>query len=381
VSNIKTICQLSSLHFALDTRIFYKYARSLKENYRVIVVGIHPQKEQIEGVTILPFREYKSRLLRILSSWFWMYLKAMRIKADCYHIHDPELLPCALLLKWSGKKTIIDIHENIAEDIFDKDWLPFKKTIFFIYNKIERYVCKDIPVVLAESSYGKRYEKICKDLHYIHNYVEPQFFKSFRSAENERDPLHLYYIGIILESRCIIEIISAMHILHEKGIPVHFHCVGHLYHRMLNKIQAHVHYETLKKHLHFYGRMPLDRGYAVSQQCGIGLCLIKPMKNSIESKPTKLFEYMAIGMPILTSHFPLYKEIVEETETGITTDPESAEGIAAAIQTMLEKSEERKTFSRNGPLVSEQQFNWETERKKLIDLYEKVLKTGVKKII
>lgn len=368
----KTVCQLSSLHFALDTRIFYKYARSLKEKYHVIVIGIHPRHETIEGIDIRPFREYKNRIWRIMSSWIWMYIKAIRIKADCYHIHDPELLPCALLLRWSGKKIIIDIHENIADDIFDKEWLPFKKTVFTLYDKIERQICKNAPVILAEDSYGKRYEQFCKDINYIHNYVETDFFIPFRSLE-KRDPLQLYYIGIILENRCLGEILSAMQKLHSQGIRVHFHCVGHVYNRVQRWLEQQPHYELLRPYLHFYGRQNLETGYKISQKCGIGLCLIKPMKNSIESKPTKLFEYMACGLPIVTSHFPLYRELVEDTKTGRTVDPTEPDKIAEVIKEMIASSEKREEYSQNGMGITSEKFNWETERKKLTILYERVV--------
>lgn len=368
---IKTVCQLSSLHYALDTRIFYKYAIGLRDTYNVIVVGIHPKREIIKRVEIVPFREFSSRRWRIFTSWILMFFKAIRLKADLYHIHDPELIPCALLLKLFGKKVVMDVHENFAGDIFDKEWVRNKKITFKIFDFVERTICKKTPVVLAESSYLKRYQEFAPDITVIQNYVEPEFFEQF--IYKDKNPLHLYYIGIILESRCITEIMDAMYVLHQQNLPVHFHCVGRLYSRIEQAIHSHQAYSALKEYLHFYGRMNLEEGYKVSMQCGIGLCLIKPMKNSIESKPTKLFEYMACGIPIITSNFPLYVQLVDDTQTGITVNPISVQEIANAIKTLIQDSTLAEKFGHNGLIVSKEKFNWAVEHAKLLSLYARIL--------
>jgi glycosyltransferase involved in cell wall biosynthesis len=365
------VCQLSSLHFALDTRIFYKYATSLSKDYDVIVVGLHPQKEVINGVMIIPFKEYHNRTIRLFTSWLLMFFVAIKQKAKIYHIHDPELLPCALLLKILGKKVIIDVHENIAEDIFDKEWIRFKKTTYRIFNFLERSICKNLPIVLAEDSYLKRYQNIAKDITIIHNYVEPEFFSPFVS-EN-RNPLKLFYMGIILESRCVHEIMSAMKILHDKGIKVHFYCVGKIYKRIALYIKSHPNYEQLIDYLHFPDRQTLEDGYAYSKNCGIGICLIRPMKNSVDSKPTKLFEYMACGLPILTSNFLLYKNLVEDTETGITVDPMNPSAIAEAIEILIKDQKTRLKMSYNGQIAAKLKFNWALEKQKLEALYHRIL--------
>jgi len=362
---------ISSVHFALDTRIFYKYAKTLSKEYDVTIIALHPHKETINGIQIIPFKEYKNRTLRILTSWFRMLLAATSKENTIYHFHDPELIPCGIIWRLMGKKVIMDIHENIADDIFDKEWLKFKKLIYFIFDKLERLACLLMPIVVAEKSYLKRYAKLRKDVVTIYNFVEPDFFKKFRIEK--RDPLNLFYIGIVLESRCLIEIIEAMQILHNKDIKVHFHCVGKVYSRVKDLIDQHPSKEKLNGYLHFYGRMNLEDGYEISKQCGIGLCLIKPMSNSIESYPTKVFEYMACGIPIISSNFPLYKSIVEEKQVGKTADPLNCQSISEAIEKLIKAEEKRNLFSKNGIEVCEKEFNWEEEKNKLSALYQAIV--------
>ena len=46
-----------------------------------------------------------------------------------------------------------------------------------------------------------------------------------------------------------------------------------------------------------------SEGWPVIARCHIGLALLKPIPNYYESYPTKLFEYMALGLPVITSNF------------------------------------------------------------------------------
>lgn len=367
-----TVCQLSTLHYALDTRIFYKYAQTLIKHYDVIVIGIHPNKEIIEGVQIIPFKIYKNRTWRLFTSWIKMFRMALKTKADLFHIHDPELLPCALLLHIIGKKVIIDVHENIAADIFDKDWIKFKKTTYYIFNYIESIACKRIPVILAESSYEHRYKQISKSITTVHNYVSPAFFSELQGFN--RNPLHLFYMGIVLENRCVFEIIATIKELHDRGYKVHFHCVGQRYSKLIQEIEKDEIYEKFKAYIHFYGRKNLLEGYKISQQCGIGLCLIKPMSNSIESKPTKIFEYMAIGLPIITSDFKLYKKLVSENGVGMNVNPLSVEEISNAIEKLINAPHQIKEMSEKGKSLVNTRYNWKTEAKKLEEKYAEILK-------
>ena len=45
-----------------------------------------------------------------------------------------------------------------------------------------------------------------------------------------------------------------------------------------------------------------------------GLALLKPVGDYPDSYTTKLFEYMALGLPVITSDFPLYRDVVERSD-------------------------------------------------------------------
>jgi glycosyltransferase involved in cell wall biosynthesis len=343
--------------------------RFLARTYEVSLIAVHPQKETLEGVHIIPFRRFHNRKWRVAIGWLIMFFKALKVNARVYHLHDPELIPCGLLLRMLGKQVILDIHENIAEDIFDKPWISNQQRAYQVFHFFEKLACRYFFILLAETSYEKRYSRLARRSATVLNYCDADFFKPFIKQEY-RQTMHLYYIGIILENRGILQIIEAMQGLRKDGYNPEFHCVGELYSDLDHKIKALSYYEDMKDKLHFYGRMSLEQGYAMAEKMDIGLCIIWPMKNSMESYPTKLFEYMAVGLPIITSDFPLYKEVIEDHFCGICVDPLDSEELKMAIKNLYTDVKKSELMGKNGKTEVKKIYDWESQTPILSKVYE-----------
>ncbi len=345
--------------------------RSLSADYDVTLIAIHSKEEIRENVSIIPFRRFHNRGFRVFFGWIIMFFKAVKVNAKIYHLHDPELIPCGLLLKLMGKQVIWDVHENIAEDIFDKPWIRHQKRAYAIFHFFEKMACRYFYIILAEKSYEKRYKSLAKHPVTVLNFCDVDFFKplAINSKENAKG---LFYIGIILENRGILQIIDAIHIGYKNGEIIDFHCVGELYTDLENKIKALPYYKEIEHQLHFYGRLPLDEGYKIASKCSIGMCIIWPMKNSIDSYPTKLFEYMAIGLPIITSNFPLYRSVVEGHNCGLCVDPFSPNEIYNAVTAIHRDVEKSEHMTKEGKMAVEKYFNWATEKLVLSKVYEEI---------
>lgn len=366
------VCHLSSVHFAIDTRIYFKQCKTLSKQYQVSLIAIHPTHEIIDDIQIIPFKRYHNRKFRVFCSWFIMLLKSIKVNAKVYHFHDPELIPCGLVLRLLGKKVIWDVHENIADDIFDKHWIRYRKIAYYVFSFFEYLACKSFYLILAEKSYLTRYQKKSKNISLVLNYCQTDFFephikKDYRASGN------LFYIGILLENRGILQILEAIKKLKEEGYDFHFHCVGELFSDLNKQIHALSYYEEIKEQLHFYGRKTLDKGYEMAKNMDIGMCLIWPMKNSTESYPTKLFEYMAVGLPIITSNFPLYESVVLENKVGICVNPLDLESIKKAILDIHNDVEKSKHMGDLGKKTVKELYSWDSESAELTRVYDRLL--------
>ncbi len=100
-----------------------------------------------------------------------------------------------------------------------------------------------------------------------------------------------------------------------------------------------------------------------------GIVLYQPAANHLESQPIKMFEFMAAGLPVVASDFPLWKEIIEGNDCGIAVDPENPEAVRLACMELINNPEKAQRLGRNGKKAVDAKYNWTNEEKKLIELY------------
>jgi glycosyltransferase involved in cell wall biosynthesis len=283
------------------------------------------------------------------------------------------LIPCGLWLRLLGKKVIFDVHENFAADIADKPWIRNKRFLSALYRWWEKRAAKRFELILAENSYAPHYEALGARYTVVLNYPDLEFFRQFRKTE-DRNPFNLFYIGILLETRGLLQIAAALWLLRQQGYIFHFHCVGEWYSRLEKKLLSLPYIHEIRDQIHMYGRLRLDEGYALSRDMGIGLCIIHPMKNSTDSYPTKMFEYMSIGLPVIASDFPLYRQVVDGSRCGICVDPLNVEGLAAAILSIAQDRAKAGEMAVNGTQAADAHYSWKSQEEKVMALYARLSK-------
>lgn len=122
----------------------------------------------------------------------------------------------------------------------------------------------------------------------------------------------------------------------------------------------------------FIGRINRNQVNELYGSARAGICIYQPAENHFEAQPIKMFEFMAAGLPVVASNFPLWKRILEAAQCGVCVDPQDSAEVKKACETLLFNPSEAEAMGENGRRAVEQEFNWGVEEKKLLKLYEEL---------
>ncbi|MCK5329334.1 MAG: glycosyltransferase family 4 protein, partial [Candidatus Latescibacteria bacterium] len=97
------------------------------------------------------------------------------------------------------------------------------------------------------------------------------------------------------------------------------------------------------------------------------VCLVPLKKNDLfrNALPSKMFEYMACGRPIVLSIQGEAEILIREANAGIAVEPENAGVIAEAVLKLYRDESLRRTLGRNGRIYVAQKFSRKQIARKL----------------
>jgi len=81
--------------------------------------------------------------------------------------------------------------------------------------------------------------------------------------------------------------------------------------------------------------------------------------------PMKMFDYIAAGKPIITTDFPVIREILTEDENALYFEPDSAEALQKALEDILAKPEKQAEMVSNN-LKLAQDYSWKKRAAKMM---------------
>ncbi|MBA4853956.1 glycosyltransferase [Emticicia sp. BO119] len=365
----KIICHLSSVHSRDDIRIFHKECNSLvKSGFKVFfIVADSKGNEERKGVKIIDVGKKNSRLKRMLNSTYSVYQTAIELNADIYHFHDPELLPFGYLLKLRRKKVIYDSHEDLPRQLLSKSYINpiFKKILSFSFEIIEDFFSIFFDgIIAATPSIAKRFEKINVNTVNINNYpLLDELLLNKNLHNNSAIRNKICYTGGITSIRGIYFLLNAI-----RGSNHVLQLAGEFENESLKK-------NILKEtdQIVYHGNLNREKLINLWSESFIGIVNFLPEPNHINAQPNKIFEYMANGLAIIGSNFPLWKEIIVDNFCGICINPNSSDEILAALNYLVNNPEVSKKMGNNGRRLVLDKYNWENEEKKLINFYNKII--------
>jgi glycosyltransferase involved in cell wall biosynthesis len=365
------LAHLTIHHSPLDTRILAKEAMSLAaEGHDVHVIAPGETPHDHGGVTFhaIPTRQDLAAPLRTPARLSDAWTAVRRLAPDAVHFHDPALIPVGLALRAAGVSVVYDVHEDHpreARSMFEGrplrgrlQSLVFSALESLARRFLDRFVCATPEIA--------RHFPVDRTI-LVRNYVRcDQLREAFAhrppTPYHERPPSALY-AGGITEMRGALEMVEAIH-LQEVGVELEL--FGKVDSEELAiRLQDHPGW----KHVRHHGFRPHQEVLEALGQVRLGMLVLHPHPMFLDALPIKLFEYMAAGLPVVASDFPLWRSIVEETGCGVLVDPLDPHAIAAAVTELIADTAEAQATGERGRESVLGRYEWSGEAPRLLELY------------
>jgi len=378
MADMVRIAHLTTVHPRFDTRIFHKECASLaRHGYAVdLYVADGLGDTTRNGVSIVDIGKPRGRLGRMLAKTAAMWRRVRGSDARVIHIHDPELLPVALLLGLAGRTVIYDAHEDVPRQILSKYWIPpwARHAVAWLFERIENFVARRCALVICATRHiAERYAALGVRSLDVNNYpiLDELAVPGIDAAGTA--PAHaggrtVCYVGSITRVRGAVEMVEAIGQTDATLI-----LAGSMENQAL---QAELMAMPGWKRVDYRGVINRTEVRDVLAASRLGLVLLHPIPNYLDALPVKMFEYMAAGVPVLASDFPLWRGILQASGAGDCAAPLDTRQIAGRIVSMLDAPESLARMGQAGRAAVRNTYNWQIEEAKLVGAYQEILGAG-----
>ncbi len=218
-----------------------------------------------------------------------------RTRAEVFILPDPELyFPGSLVARLTGRRAVIDIHEDYAKAAQARQWVPaplrpLVAALAAGVVALGRATAWRVMVAAPELSR--------EGDHLVLNIPDP--------ADLSPDPYdgskRLVYIGDLTLARgalAMVDVVAALDDSYELTL------IGRADPETLEAINRRVSDLDVVHRVVITGRLSHSSAWERAKGSLVGLNLLEPVPAYIEAVATKLWEYMSIGLPPLVSDLP-----------------------------------------------------------------------------
>lgn len=367
--SVPKIVHLSTAHPWDDSRIFRRMCLSLARNgFDVALIAGSDAEQAVGGVRVLPVGATRSRFGR-LAQLPRAAAQALSKRAAIIHLHDPELIPLIPILRLKGATVVYDAHEDLGQQILGKEYIP--QSIRPAVSALGRALCRfaDMTahhVVAASDKVAEGFPSGRSTV--IRNYPE-DIPENVEALPYELRDHRVVYAGGITAARGAEQMVDAME---HAGLSPEWRLllVGpHHPDDLIDQLSTRPGWA----HVDFNGVVPPNEARQLIGTGRIGLSVLQPVGQHVDALPTKILEYMSLGLPVISAPFPECRKVIESADCGLLVDPADPKEIGAAIAELASNPEAAREMGRRGQDAVARHYNWGVEERRLVATYSRLL--------
>jgi glycosyltransferase involved in cell wall biosynthesis len=374
---------ITSLHSPKDDRIFFKQAKSLQNNgFDVSILCLADDngkfkdmsgnvlnaknESQIEadGIKIICIKKQSSLFQKILHKfakgkcWDNFIKKAIEINAEVYHAHEPQTAFIGLKIQSHTKaKLIYDAHEpwifsrSLKEGLLKILCLSKLKNIITANQITQQTLLKENPKLNTEVIYN----------------CSPSFFTQYRK---ENKDIIICHEGALWFNRGLKLIVEALIILKTTHSNFKFRIIGDVFGKEREYLKSKIKENNLQENIEITGWLNYKDVPKSLADCSIGIITnTEEKRNTLAGPANKLFNYMTMGLAIVSVNLPATTQIIQEINCGIILQKRDAPFLAQELIKLLNDKTTLSTLQQKSGIAAEEKYNWESEADKLFQFY------------
>ncbi len=368
------ICILTNAHKSKDVRLYYKLGRSLAKVSQVYLLcpyGI--QQQSTNPYQIVVEGENSWSTLRHL------YNAALRIKPDMVICVEPLTVLVGILLKKRLKcALLVDVHEFYAEAFGERFSFPFSLIMKGLYRLGENYLNSftDAAIgVSAEVLAAALPSRYRKPTLVLPNYPVRSVWDYDCDVPADLEVIcdtnfDLIYIGGLTRGRGLFHILQMTALLRKHYPSLKVLLVGRFQNPAdESEFNAKVTSLNLQGIIYYQEWIPAEKIGLLLKRCKVGLWTFDPRRKRMRrALPLKVLEYLAAGLPVLSTKSTLMKELIEKNEVGAVCEYNPT-SMAKAARKLLELPEaEYAAMQERALQLIDSRYNWEAQEDTLIEL-------------
>ncbi len=329
-----------------------------------------PSREVKDGVEIKrvflePPKSIISRFPTFMKVNRLLAKEAITVKPDGVLVHDLEVLRAGVIVKKELEVPLLyHTHEDWPAMVSERSRLEAS-----VFSFLEKRYCRHVEHVYVPSEgIGKKYRDwgLRVTVQYATKSTSslpkmtPDLVKDLRARYglSEKDFI-IGVAGSLGRSEALHNILIAL-----KSLPpyVKLLIIGGLEEKVRGAKDLAT-MEGVSDRVSYTGVLDTEPYMMHISMLDLGLALfIGKTLNVVHVAPIKLFDYIAMGVPVMVSDYPTMKKIVEDAGCGIVVNPENPSWITTAISQLIEDEQRRNTMSKAARAAFVSKFCWEKQQ-------------------
>lgn len=288
-----------------------------------------------------------------------------------YSSHSPFAIVEGYLLKLLGIKWVIDIwdHPELPLEIGKGNFLRklTERIAIALAKKVIRHADLIICAIMPEAL--KAYDIDQKKILPITNGVELEYVKPEGKKESSVE-FKVFYVGYVYKIRGVNTLVKAISKLDNK-IPAKLILAGEIDQETEIWLNDFISSYNLENVVEITGEIGHEKVLALTEESDVCVFPFPRKKGTEYIYPIKVFEYLAMGKPVVATNLKGVAQIIKHEENGLLVEPDNPEEMAKAILRIYEDKELREKLERNAR-KSILKYDWEIINNKIDNALNKL---------